>query len=142
MSPRPGREPFALRDARSHALGERAGADGDAERVVLSQVDVGVACPDELSRLDGDPLEQLLGSSSSMRKSGLVERSELGVLALELLLGSRLRGDVDEEALRVRGSPGAIRGDRQLVVDPDCSPVLCDQAVSDRDGLAGRNACL
>src|SRR5262245_66673120 len=86
--PDPAREPFALRDARSHALRERAGADGDTERVVLSQVDVGVACPDELSRLDGDPLEELLGVELvDEKESGLVERSELGMLTLELLLG-------------------------------------------------------
>ena len=51
------------------------------------------ACPDELARLHGDPLEELLlVELVDQEERGLVERAELGVLALELLLRRRSSG--------------------------------------------------
>ena len=55
----------------------------------------------------------------------LVERAQLGVLALALLLRGDLRRDVDEEALGVH-RPARVAGNRDLVVHPDRPPVVGD----------------
>ena len=92
---------------------------------------------DELGGLHGDPLEQLLRIELVDEQEGrFVQRAQLGVLALALLLVGLLRGDVDEEALGVHRPAGPVLRDRHLVVDPDCTAVLRDHPVLDREGLA------
>jgi hypothetical protein len=133
--PYPAGQTLAFAQALADVARERARADGDAELLfAVAQVDVRSVRADELARAGGDALEELLRVELvDELERRVVQRAQLGVAALELLLGRLALADVEHEALRVRRPAVRVSRDGDLVENPDDASVARDRAVFGRE---------